>query len=477
MMHESQLPARRCDSSNILRPSSLASVSFSRDAPQGKVPRIMRQVARALLAVSVGGVGLACPNYAAVQCQIDPNCNLTTGGVCAVASTGNHWCAYPDGSCPGGFRFSDRDVGDGVGGSCVASPDSGVDAGPDSGIDAGVDSAIDAKPDATIDGDTTVQCRVAFEDGNRGTFLGDGTREVWIANTDGTGFVNVSNNPADDFGPSWAPNGLRIAFASNRRGLATGQKDRYDIFVVNIDGTGLANLTDGGIGTNVNPVWSPDGTRIAYVRNSKIMVMNADGSGSAQLSTLTFVDFLEWSPESNKIVFDHFESSGVVTPTIAVATVGDGSTPIQLTSSAGPERSASWEPSARIVFASSTGDILTANPDGSNPVNVTLNASDQNNSPKWVDAGNTIAFEKRATGHSEIWLIAAGGGTAIQLTHNNVSNDFLQDASPQGLVIYNHAISVNVGQIGIIDTSGMGQHLFNAPGGTNSRSGRFSFCR
>jgi TolB protein len=429
---------------------------------------MMRQVFRALLAVALGGTGLACPNYAAVQCQTDPNCNLTTGGVCAVAGTGNHWCAYPDGACPSGFRFSDRDVGDGLAGSCVASLDAG--------IDAPVDAPIDTKPDAAIDGDTSPRCRVAFEDGIRGSFPGDGSREVWIANTDGTGFVNVSNNPADDFGPSWAPNGLRIAFASNRRGLETQHRDRYDIFVVNIDGTGLANLTEGSFSSTA-PVWSPDGTRIAFTRSGKLWVMNADGSGAVQVSTLTPIDFWVWSPQSDKIAFDHFEMQGLIVPTIVVATVGDGSTPVRLTSSNGPERSASWNPAARIVFTASTGDIFTANADGTNPVNVTMNSSDLNSDPKWADAGNTIVFAKRVTGHSEIWVISSSGGPARQLTNNDVGHDFPQDVSPQGLVAYNHQISIDAGQVGIIDINGNGERHFNAPGGTNSRAARFSPCQ
>jgi sugar lactone lactonase YvrE len=86
----------------------------------------MRHVYMALPAVALAGTPMACGNYANVQCESDPNCNLTTGGICAPASTGNRWCAYPDPNCPGGFRYSDLDVGDGLSGVCVAQADAGV---------------------------------------------------------------------------------------------------------------------------------------------------------------------------------------------------------------------------------------------------------------------------------------------------------------------------------------------------------------
>jgi dipeptidyl aminopeptidase/acylaminoacyl peptidase len=411
---------------------------------------------------------MACGSTAAVQCDVNSSCDLHAGGLCAAGPTGNRWCSYPDPNCPSGFRWSTFQTGDGLSGVCVADVDGGVDAG--------IDGRVDAMPDTPIDGDTTLRCRIAFEDGVRGSFPGDGSREVWIANVDGTGFVNISNSPSDDFGPTWAPSGLRIAFASNRRGLADQRKDRYDIFAGNVDGTGLTNLTSDSAFSSTSPVWSPDGTRIAFVRGAKLWIMNSDGTGAAQLSTLTPIDFVVWSPDGNKVAFDHFETQGLIVPTIVVTTVGDGSLPVQLTSSSGPERSASWSPAARIVFTSSTSDIVTANADGSNPTNLTMNPADQNESPIWVDNGNTIVFQKRITGHAEVWRISSSGGTATQLTHNSVNNDFIKDASIKGLVTYNHQDSIDAGKIGIVKLDGTGEIFFNAPGGTNSRAGRFSPC-
>jgi hypothetical protein len=78
----------------------------------------------------------ACPSPKDVQCRDDSSCDLSTGGTCTVAASGNKWCAYPDSACASGFRFSDLDVGDGVGGQCtddVLASDAGVDVMRDGG--------------------------------------------------------------------------------------------------------------------------------------------------------------------------------------------------------------------------------------------------------------------------------------------------------------------------------------------------------
>lgn len=75
----------------------------------------------------------ACNTRNNVQCEVTSNCDLTGGGMCITAPTGNKWCAYPDPACPGGYRYSDQDIGDGLSGVCVGEGlgDAGVDVGPD----------------------------------------------------------------------------------------------------------------------------------------------------------------------------------------------------------------------------------------------------------------------------------------------------------------------------------------------------------
>jgi hypothetical protein len=70
----------------------------------------------------------------AVPCEQDTNCNLSSGGMCIASPGGDSWCAYPDPECPGGYRYSDQSVGDGLASECVGETthDAGLDA-PGSG--------------------------------------------------------------------------------------------------------------------------------------------------------------------------------------------------------------------------------------------------------------------------------------------------------------------------------------------------------
>lgn len=94
-----------------------------------------------ILTIGVTVLG-ACGGRNAVECEQDSNCDLSGGGMCIAGSTGGHWCAYPDPTCPGGYRWSDQNVGDGLGGQCV----------PEGPIDAGVDGhvPVDVNPNGAI---------------------------------------------------------------------------------------------------------------------------------------------------------------------------------------------------------------------------------------------------------------------------------------------------------------------------------------
>ena len=92
--------------------------------------------------------------------------------------------------------------------------------------------------------------------------LGERNSEIFVSQADGTGEMNISNNAAFDGWPVWSPDGTLIAFASNRAGPANvGQ-----LYVMTPDGLDLRRITTGPQGY-AQPAWSADGARIYAYQN------------------------------------------------------------------------------------------------------------------------------------------------------------------------------------------------------------------
>ncbi|MBI3463873.1 MAG: PD40 domain-containing protein [Planctomycetes bacterium] len=103
-------------------------------------------------------------------------------------------------------------------------------------------------------------------------------------------------HPSGANSPAWSPDGKRIACVS----LAPGQ-----IFAMNADGTGSVQLTNTA-GSEVCPSWSPDGKKIAFTSdrtgNYEVFVMNPDGSDPTNLTDNPAWDAdPAWSPDGKSI--------------------------------------------------------------------------------------------------------------------------------------------------------------------------------
>ena len=128
-------------------------------------------------------------------------------------------------------------------------------------------------------------------------------------NANGSGQRNLTSKLAagQGFGarlasdPVWSPDGRKIAFVRLSKPLG--------VYVVNADGSGVRNLTPKPMGAAyARPAWSPDGRKIAFASerdgNSEIYLMNANGSGQRNLTLDPAYDGDPgWSPDGKKITF------------------------------------------------------------------------------------------------------------------------------------------------------------------------------
>jgi Tol biopolymer transport system component len=98
-------------------------------------------------------------------------------------------------------------------------------------------------------------------DGKRIAFSrGDANQDVWIADLDRAALTRVTLEPSEEFDPVWSPDGTRIAYASERRSLYP------QIFSRPADGSGNEDLLWKAEDAVFPQSWSPDGTAIACLR-------------------------------------------------------------------------------------------------------------------------------------------------------------------------------------------------------------------
>ena len=241
--------------------------------------------------------------------------------------------------------------------------------------------------------------------------------------------------------PQISPDGSQVAYVRQSMDIMT-DRARGNIWLVTADGQRHRPLLSGADSYS-SPTWSPNGDRLAYVssaegRGPQIHVRWMDSGQTAMLTNLREgPGGLAWSPDGTQLAFSMF-------------------VPAEGTTLASPPKApegAEWAAPAKVIDrlyyrADGRGYLETGNThifvlsaDGGTPRQLTSGDFNHGGSLSWAPDGNTIAFsanrlddyEYQPT-QSEVWTVNVDDGALTQLT-DRLGPDRSPSYSPDGSTI------------------------------------------
>jgi TolB protein len=238
---------------------------------------------------------------------------------------------------------------------------------------------------------------------------------------DGTGRATLIDDGNFNRSPIITPNGSRVAFS-----FADG------IGAVDVEGADPVTLSDAGYW----PVYSPDGSRIAYTRTRPgtatlpgyrihdVCIMDADGSDPVKISQSPGNNYWpRFSPDGDEVLY-HSENGSKIELRVVNP---DGTGDMVLTDQAAWLNPASWSPGGDAIAFISRGqqDVMIVRPDGTGLTNLT-NGAGPNESPVWTPDSQKILYHSFQNGHRDVYWVPAEGGEQVNITPDFDGATFVQ---------------------------------------------------
>jgi Tol biopolymer transport system component len=133
--------------------------------------------------------------------------------------------------------------------------------------------------------------RIAF------TAVADSNVDVYSVDVPSGQITRLTSSPGEDRDPSWSPTGARVVFSSTRDGAP-------QVYIIRADGRDAQRLTHSTSPAEA-PRWSPDGRAMLFVSNRDLYAIRVDGQRIRQLTSGAHVtrDPPLWSPDGTRIAF------------------------------------------------------------------------------------------------------------------------------------------------------------------------------
>ena len=212
--------------------------------------------------------------------------------------------------------------------------------------------------------------------------------EVYTVAPEGGDPEQTTSNEVSDFAPQWSPDGTKMAVLRND-----------DIYILNADGSDSHAL---GVGYAGSAAWAPDGRRLVFEQHGKLFVTNADGSGDPRRIGRFRGSDPTWSPTGGHIAFTGLcMRCSYYRRIVGLFTVRPDGTGLKKITH-GWDYGADWSPDGRrLVFLreqrGGSGDgensLMRVRADGTRPTELIgiLDGAEVLSSPVWAPDGTMLA--------------------------------------------------------------------------------------
>ena len=263
-------------------------------------------------------------------------------------------------------------------------------------------------------------------DGKWVAYLADeaGGLEINLVDRTGEATARLTHNPVGDQHPRWKPGGEHLAFLSHRDGSP-------EIYLMDRDGSNQTRVTSNEVDELVGD-WSPDGVWLVFYRSETeeergLWLRNPDGVNLSRLTTGLDSDPV-WSPNGEHIAFvRNMEDNDdiFVISKLKNGTWQDDTEFTRLTQHHAQDISPVWSPDSKTIafvsYRDGNAEIYTMRHDGSRQLRVTSNSTDDLD-PVWSPDGKRIAFVSYLYGPGEIFVMDADGRDQVRMTNNRAED-------------------------------------------------------
>jgi|GEM_PF-1122588 len=179
--------------------------------------------------------------------------------------------------------------------------------------------------------------------------------DIYVVDIETGTLANVTHTPGNDVRPAWSPDGTRIAFLSSRNS-GSFSNTRYDLYIMNRDGAAVRRYTNHLLAdTAWQANWSPDGRRIVFgswswAGGADIFLIDVPYGLARNITRDSTRDGSPvWSPDGTQIAFESRRTGNWQVHLISA----DGWKRIPLTAGAVDSRRPAWSPDGeRVVYIS-----------------------------------------------------------------------------------------------------------------------------